>query len=227
MKEVRSPSAALTSSTFLKDIEQSAIQTILASAEIRRIPATRNITTGGDEATHLFLVQTGRVHYYHVTKEGDTVLLAWLVPGDIIGLVAMMRVPSSYMATAEANTDCQLFAWKRSVVRKLAARFPLLGENVLQVALGYLRAYIDRHIGLATQTAEQRLAKALLRLGERCGKVLPKGIEIRATNEQLGELAEISEFTTSRLLSNWARAGILSKGRGKVIVQSPEALMID
>src|ERR1700752_761622 len=99
MKEVRSPSAALTSSTFLKDIEQSAIQTILASAEIRRIPATRNITTGGDEATHLFLVQTGQVNYYHVTKEGEAVLLGWLVPGDIIGLVAMMRVPSSYMAT--------------------------------------------------------------------------------------------------------------------------------
>jgi CRP-like cAMP-binding protein len=226
MKDSRSPSIAIKSSTFLKDIEQSAMQAILASAEIRHISATRTITTGGDDATHLFLVQTGRVHYYHVTKEGDSVLLAWLAPGDIIGLVAMMRVSSPYMATAEANTDCELLAWKRSVIRKLAARFPLLGENGLQIALGYLRAYIDRHIGLVTKTAEQRLAEALLRLSDRCGEVLPDGIEIRATNEQLGELAEISEFTASRLLSNWVRAGILSKRRGKVLIQSPEALMI-
>ena len=226
MRDSQSALVALKSSTFLKDIEQSAIQAIIASAEIRRVRATRNITMGGDEATHLFLVQTGRVHYYHVTKEGDSVLLAWLSPGDIIGLVAMMRVSSRYMATAEANTDCELFAWKRSVIRKLATRFPLLGENGLQIALGYLRAYIDRHIGLVTKTAEQRLAEALLRLSDRCGEVLPDGIEIRVTNEQLGEIAEISEFTASRLLSNWVRAGILSKGRGKVLVQSPEALMI-
>jgi CRP-like cAMP-binding protein len=148
-------------------------------------------------------------------------------PGDVIGLVALLRSPSDYMATAEATSDCELLAWEHSVLRKLVSQHPLLGENGLQIALDYLRSYYQNHIGLATKTAEERLAETLLRLGDQTGEVHPDGIEIQATNDQLGALANISPFTASRVLTNWARAGIVSKGRGRVTLHAPEALMID
>jgi len=200
---------------------------ILSAAQIRRISAKHNIITGGHRATHLFLVQSGEVHYYHLTKQGESVLLAWLVPGDVIGLVALLESPSPYMATAEATSDCELLAWEHTVIRKLASSHPLLGENGLRISLGFLRSYVQRHIGLVSKTAEERLAETILSLSDRSGEVYPKGIEIRATNDQLGALADISPFTTSRVLSNWVRAGILSKGRGRVLLHAPEALMID
>jgi CRP/FNR family transcriptional regulator len=175
----------------------------------------------------LLLVQSGRARYYHLTKQGEIVLLAWLVPGDVIGLVALLKSPSAYMATAEATSDCELLAWEHTVIRKLVARHPLLGENGLHIALGYLRNYAQRHIGLVTKTAEERLAETLLKLGDRSGEVHPNGIEIHATNDQLGALADISPFTASRVLRKWVRAGILSKGRGRVLLHAPEALMID
>jgi CRP-like cAMP-binding protein len=223
----RSASAAAKSSTFLTGLEQTATRAILSSAQVRRISAKHNITTGGNEATHLFLVQRGRVHYYHLTKQGESVLLAWLVPGDVIGLGAMLKSPSAYMATAEATSDCELLAWEHSVIRKLVSRHPLLGENGLHIALGYLRNYIERHIGLVTKTAQERLADTLIKLSDKSGEVHPNGIEIRATNDQLGGLADISPFTVSRVLRNWVGAGILSKGRGRVLLHAPEALMID
>jgi CRP-like cAMP-binding protein len=142
-------------------------------------------------------------------------------------LVTLLTRPSAYMATAEATSDCELFAWEHSVIRKLVSRHPLLGENGLHLALGYLRKYIERHIGLVTKTAEERLAETLLRLGDQSVEVHPNGIEIRATNDQLGSLADISPFTASRVLNNWVRLGILSKGRGRVFLHAPEALMID
>ena len=200
---------------------------ILAAAQIRRISAKHIITTEGDRATHLFLVQRGQARFYHLTKQGELVVLAWLVPGDVIGLVALLTSPLAYMASAEATSDCELLVWNRSVIRKLAARYPLLGENGLHMALRYLRDYINRHIGLVTKTAEERLAETLLKLGDQSGKVHPDGIEIRATNDQLAALADISEFTASRVLSNWVRAGTVSKGRGRVLLHAPEALMID
>jgi len=212
---------------LLAGLEQPARQSILVEAQIRRISAKQNIVTKGDRATHLFLVQSGRVRIYHLTKQGTLVLLAWLVPGDIIGLVAMLENPLPYMATAEATSDCELLAWERSVIRKLVFRHPLLKENGLHIALGYLRNYVKRHIGLVTKTAEERLAETLLRLGDQSGKVHPDGIEIRATNDQLGALADISPFTASRVLSNWVRAGAVSKRRGRVLLHAPEALMID
>jgi CRP/FNR family transcriptional regulator, nitrogen oxide reductase regulator len=223
----RSALAAARSSRFLTDLEQPATRAILSAAQIRRISAKHNISTGGHEANHLFLIQRGRVHYYHLTKQGESVLLAWLVPGDVIGLMALLKTSSAYMATAEATSDCELLVWEHSVIRKLVSRHPLLAENGLRIALGYLRNYIERHIGLVTKTAEERLAETLLRLGDRSGEVHPDGIEIHATNDQLGALADVSPFTASRVLSNWVRAGILSKGRGQVLLHAPEALMID
>ena len=175
----------------------------------------------------MFLVQSGRARYYHLTKHGEVVLLARLVPGDVIGLVALLRTQSTYMATAEAVSDCELLSWDHSAIRKLAHRYPLLGENALHIGLDYVRAYIERHVGLVTKTAEERLAETLLRLSDKSGEVHRDGIEIRATNDELGALADISPFTASRLVSNWARAGTVSKGRGRLLVHDPEALMID
>lgn len=226
MTNLQSALAHPSSLSFLTGLDESATQAILATAQSRRIAAKQNITTGGNEATHLFLVRKGRVHYYHLTKQGESVLLAYLVPGDVIGLVTLLKSPSPYMATAEANSDCELLAWEHSVIRKLVSIHPLLGENGLHLALVYLRNYIDRHIGLVTKTAEERLAATLLKLGEQSGKVQTDGIEIRATNDQLGELADISPFTASRVINNWVGSGILSKARGRIVLHSPEALMI-
>jgi CRP-like cAMP-binding protein len=226
MKKSRPAPAVLRSSTLFNDIEQSAMQAILGSAEIRHISAKGNITTGGDEASHLFVVQVGRAHYYHLTKQGESVLLAWLAPGDVIGLVAMLKARSTYVASADATSDCELLVWKHSVLSKLVSRNPSLAENGLQIALGYLRSYVGRHIGLVTKTAEERLAETLLRLIDRSGEVVSDGIDIRATNDELAGLADISPFTASRVLSNWERAGILSKKRGRVLLKSPESLIV-
>jgi CRP-like cAMP-binding protein len=227
MVNPRSASAAVHASKFLAGLEQPVRHSILAAAQIRRISAKQNIVSGGDRATHLFLVQSGRARFYHLTKQGRSVLLASLRPGNIIGLVAMLESPFPYMATADAISDCELLVWEYSVIRKLVARYPLLKENGLRIALSYLRNYMNRHIGLVTKTAEERLAETLLRLGAQSTKVHPDGIEIRVTNDQLGALADISSFTVSRVLNSWVRAGVVSKGRGRVLLDAPEALMTD
>ena len=212
---------------LLAGLEQPARDAIVAGGRIRRVTAKSEIITGGHRAAHVFQIQSGQVRYYHLTKQGNLVQLAWMVQGDVLGLAAMLEGPSVYMASAEAISDCELLTWDQSTMRKLVSLHPMLGENGLRVALGYLRNYIDRHVGLLTKTAEGRLAETLFRLGGRSGEVHPGGIEIRATNEQLSALADISRFTTSRVLSNWVRSGTVSKGRGRLVLHNPEALMVD
>jgi CRP/FNR family transcriptional regulator, nitrogen oxide reductase regulator len=227
MVNPRSALAVAKSSRFLTGLEETATRAVLAAAKIRRISAKRSIITGGDRAAHLFLVQTGHVQYYHLTKQGESIVLAWLVPGDIIGLMALLKSPSAYMATAETTSDCEFLAWDHAALRKLGSRYPLLMENGLHIGLDYLRSYVQRHIALVTKTAEQRLAETLTRLSHQSGQVRPDGVEIQATNEQLGALADTSPFTASRVLTEWARTGIISKQRGRVLLHAPEALMID
>jgi len=178
-------------------------------------------------ATHFFLVQSGRVRYYHLTKNGRVVQVARLVAGDVIGLVTLLRSQSAYMASTETVSDCELLVWERSAVRRFVSLYPVLGENGLRIVLGYLQRYIERHAGLVANTAEERLAKTLLRLGQQSDEVYADGIEIHTTNDELSGLADISRFTASRLLSDWVRAGTVSKGRGRIRLHAPEALMID
>jgi CRP/FNR family transcriptional regulator, nitrogen oxide reductase regulator len=227
MTSSRSASPAARASRFLTGLDEPATRAILAAAQVRRISAKQGITSGGHRATYLFLIESGRAHYYHLTRQGESVLLAWLVPGDVIGLVALLKGRSTYTATADATSDCVLLAWEHSIIRKLVSQHPLLAENSLRIALGYLRTYHQRHIGLASKTAEQRLAATLLNLSNQSGEVHPDGIEIRITNDELGGLADTSPFTASRALRRWVRAGILSRKRGRVLLHAPEALMID
>jgi len=215
------------SSRFLAGFEESATHAILAEAKIRRVSAKDKIVSKGHPATHLFLVQSGQVHYYHLTKQGESVLLARLVLGDAIGLAALLKSPSAYRADAEAASDCELLAWDHTVMRKLVSRYPLLMENGLRIGLDLLQIYAKRHIGLVTKTAEERVADTLIRLGHQSGEVRPDGIEIHITNAALGALADVSLFTASRVLRKWVRGGIISKKRGSVVLHHPEALMID
>jgi CRP-like cAMP-binding protein len=226
MSNSRSASIAALSSSFLAGLEQPAADAILAAAQIQRISAKSNISTEGCRATRLFLVQSGRARFYHLTKQGELVLLAWLVPGDVIGLVTIVKSPLCYMATAEAISDCEVLAWEHSVIRKLASLHPLLAENAFRISLGYLRTFIDRHAGLVTKSAEERLAETLVRLSDQSGQFHPEGIEIRATNDELSGLADISPFTASRVLNNWVRTGAVCKRRGRVLLLAPEALMM-
>lgn len=97
--------------------------------------------------------------------------------------------------------------WDRSLIRRFASLHPQLAENGLRIDLDYLRNYVDRHVGLVTETAIERLAKTLLKLGHESGEVHPDGVEIRTTNDELSGLADISRFTASRALSDWGGLG--------------------
>ena len=128
MHESRSALSSVRSSSLLTGLEQADVEAILDAALIRRISAKDNVITGGHRASHMFLVQSGRARYYHLTKHGEVVLLARLVPGDVIGLVALLRTQSTYMATAEAVSDCELLSWDHSAIRKLATAIPCWGR---------------------------------------------------------------------------------------------------
>ena len=98
-------------------------------------------------------------------------------------------------------------------------------ENALLVAFDYLAAYRAAHASLICNSAPQRLAHVLAHLADGIGQKVPGGIELDVRNEELANEANISPFTTSRLLNAWQREGILIKRRGKVLLRFPGRLL--
>jgi len=207
-------------------LESNVIREILSAAQPRQLKARQQITSCDCRPDHLFLLRKGQARSYLLTEEGVELLLLWLVPGDVIGLVSLMSNPPHYMASASTITDCEFLVWNHSSIRRLAKTFPGLLENGLRLGLHYLKVFIERHASVVNKNAESRLAQTLLQLSTRVGDVQPSGVIIEITNEQLGSLSDISLFTASRLLSKWERKGALSKERGRITLVAPEALMI-
>ena len=201
--------AVASSSSFLTGLEEPALRAILGRAKVRRISAKDNVVTSGQRATHLFLVQSGWVQYYHLTKEGDSVVLAWMGPGDVVGLTAMLNGPSTYMATAETTSDCELLVWERSVIR------PLHFADLCPTP--YWIGHQNRTGKAGRDSAQSRRQ---IRRGPSRRNRDPR--HQRSTRS----VSRCQPFTASRVLSSWEREGILSKGRGRVLLHSPEGLML-
>jgi CRP-like cAMP-binding protein len=61
-------------------------------------------------------------------------------------------------------------------------------------------------------------------LAETIGNQTSDGFEFDATNEELAAAANVTPFTTSRLLSEWQRNRAVVKRRGKILLRTPEEL---
>jgi len=218
--------AVVAQSNLFAGINEQARDSVAGAAERCEV-VNDLIIRGGERATGLYLLASGRVKYYRVSKTGQELLLWWLLPGDIFGLATLLKHPLPYLGNAQALARCELLMWKHAAIREFASIYPQLAENALRITFHYLSAYANRHEGIITQSAEQRLAQSLIHLGHRSGHPHHDHVEVQITNEQLGQLADVGLFTATRFLSAWEKKGAIRKTRGKILIQSPENLPID
>jgi CRP/FNR family transcriptional regulator, nitrogen oxide reductase regulator len=213
-------------SRFLEGLSPLDLNVILAAAKQRHFASNSVVVNQGNPADHLFLLTRGRARFFFNTQEGKKVILLWLTPGEIFGGAALLSTPSLYLVNTETLKDCSMLVWDRATLRNLAGRYPRLLENALLIAYDYLAWYVADHVALTSHTARQRLAGVLVCLAQTIGKKVSGGFEFDATNEELAGAANVTPFTASRLLSKWQDNGSVLKHRGKVLLRSPERLLL-
>src|SRR5262249_19219047 len=150
--------------------------------------------------------------------------LLWLEPGDIFGGATLLPQPTAFLVSTEVAKEAHVLVWTRDVIRMLARRYSRLLENLLAITHYYILWYLKTHLSLISHTARQRLAHVLLSLACGRGQGSSLGTPLEITNEQLANTANITQFTVSRLLSEWRRSGAIAKTRGKILVTRPELL---
>jgi CRP-like cAMP-binding protein len=205
-------------SRFLAGIAAPDVHEIIAAATLRRIPANAIVTRQGASASELFLITKGRARHFYSTSDGQKILLLWLSQGEIFGGATLLAEPSEYRVSTEMLKDTWALVWKRQTIRALADRYPRIKENALWIASDYLDWYVAAHVALRCETAPQRLAGVLRSLAPVLGRSVPGGVELDVTNEELASAANITAFTTSRLLNEWQRHRALIKRRGRIVL---------
>jgi CRP-like cAMP-binding protein len=212
-------------SKFLRGLTGPQQQAILEAASLCRYPIDSVVLNQGEVADRFLLLRTGSARVFFITPEGRKVMLRWLSPGEILGGTALLAEPCSYVMSTEITKNSSAFVWPRDTIRMLATQHPVLLENTLPFAWDYMTWFTAAHTALIASSARERLAQVIASLAHGIGYKAESGIRLDITNEQLANTANITPFTASRILSEWQRSGAIRKGRGSIVVLSPNQLL--
>jgi CRP/FNR family transcriptional regulator, nitrogen oxide reductase regulator len=203
-------------------LTRSDLHSLLSAAKHRRFRARSLALHQEDQADHFFVLTSGQGRQFVLTPKGKRVLLFWLTPGQVFGGASVLSTPFHYLASTQLMTESCALMWDRRTIRTFASRCPQFLDNCLSIAASeHVTWLIAAQVSLSSNDARGRIAHLLAALACGVGRITPDGIELTISNEDLSAGANVTLFTVSRILNDWQRAGVVVKGRGKILMQSP------
>ncbi len=208
---------------------------------IAQLAVPRSFDTGqvvfreGDRSDTCYVVHAGRARAVHDHGDGRTITLATFGSGDIFGELALFE-DERRSATVEALEPTSALAVLGPDMRRLMAEHPQIAMRLLIALARRLRESNERLARRSFQTVQSRVASALSELVAQARPVTAPApgapnreqsdhdVPILATQADLAKLAGSSRESASRFLAVLERAGVISQGRGKLVVHDPEAL---
>jgi CRP/FNR family transcriptional regulator len=227
------------------------LQRIAEVAVPRRFAPGEVVFREGDASDTCYVVRSGRCRAVREHSDGRTITLANFGPGEIFGELAMFE-EERRSATVEAVDQLNVVGVLGGDMRRLMKQHPEISMRLV-IALGRrLRETNERLARQSFQTVQSRVATVLLELvreaqhegsvdgrpvvptahegaGSAASSEPPKGasprdVLITSTQADVAKLAGSSRESASRFLAVLERAGVISQGRGRLVVHDPGAL---
>jgi CRP-like cAMP-binding protein len=179
----------------------------------------------GDESSTCYIVRSGRARAVREHPDGRSITLANFGPGDIFGELAMFD-DERRSATIETLEDTEAIAILGGDMRRLLAEHADISVKLLASLGRRLRETNERLARQSFQTVQSRVASVLLQLvaGVRSEGAEEGDVLITSTQASLAQLAGSSRESASRFLAVLERAGIITQGRGRLVVHDAAAL---
>ena len=220
--------AALQGLPFFAGLAREALAEILGAGQAQHLPKDGVLFDQGEEAVSLHLVLQGRLKVVQATADGQQIILRFVGPKELAGVLALLGRGQTYPATVSAVQDCTLLSWRPPALEGVLARHPQVALNAMRAMSGRTQEAHDRLREASAERVERRLALALLRLIRQAGVKEADGsitIDFPLSRQDLAAMAGTTLHTASRILSGWEGAGILTGGRMRVGVRDPHALV--
>jgi CRP/FNR family cyclic AMP-dependent transcriptional regulator len=206
-------------------LEPSDLERIAEVAVPRQFEPGQVVFREGDASDTCYVVREGHARAIRTHGDGRTITLATFGPGDIFGELAMFE-DERRSATIEAIEPTSVVGVLGPDMRRLMKEHPEIAARLV-IALGRrLREMNERLSRQSFQTVQSRVAVVLSELvaqeiadGKDAADVL-----VTATQADLAQLAGSSRESASRFLAVLERAGVISQGRGRLVVHHPGAL---
>lgn len=211
---------------IFEELEPSQLKAVLDKGKREFFCSGNLIFLQGAPADRYYFVLSGRVKLTVLHKEGKELLLRYTDKGDIASAVALFG-ERQYSLTAKAVLDTVAMSWNREFFLDILKQYPVISMNLLKTKINHLDELQARCLEMVAEQAEQRIARALLRIMKHSGVKTNNGIEISfsLSRHEIASYTGNTLFTVSRVLSSWAKKGWIKSGREKVIIVKPHELM--
>jgi CRP/FNR family transcriptional regulator, cyclic AMP receptor protein len=206
-------------------LESADLQRIAELALPRRFEPGEVVFREGDASDTCYVVREGHARAVRTHGDGRTITLATFGPGDIFGELAMFE-DERRSATIEAIEPTSVVGVLGPDMRRLMKQHPEIAARLV-IALGRrLREMNERLSRQSFQTVQSRVASVLSDLvqNEVASGKEATDVLVTATQADLAQLAGSSRESASRFLAVLERAGVISQGRGRLVVHNPGAL---
>jgi CRP/FNR family cyclic AMP-dependent transcriptional regulator len=191
----------------------------------RHFDAGETVFREGDESNTCYIVRSGLARAIREHSDGRSITLANFGPGDIFGELAMFD-NERRSATVETVASSEVIAILGGDMRRLLREHPDIAVKLLTALGRRLRETNERLARQSFQTVQSRVASVLAQLVKTARDDGAEGADVLITSTQadLAQLAGSSRESASRFLAVLERAGVISQGRGRLIVHDPDAL---
>ena len=206
-------------------LEPADLQRIAEMALPRRFEPGEAVFREGDSSDTCYVVREGHARAVRTHGDGRTITLATFGPGDIFGELAMFE-DERRSATVEAIETTSVVGVLGPDMRRLMKQHPEIAARLV-IALGRrLREMNERLSRQSFQTVQSRVAVVLSDLVAQEIAAGKEGTDVlvTATQADLAQLAGSSRESASRFLAVLERAGVITQGRGRLVVHNPQAL---
>ena len=206
-------------------LEPADLRRVAELALPRRFEPGEVVFREGDASDTCYVVREGHARAVRTHGDGRTITLATFGPGDIFGELAMFE-DERRSATIEAVEPTSVVGVLGPDMRRLMKQHPEIAARLV-IALGRrLREMNERLSRQSFQTVQSRVASVLSDLvqSEVASGKQDTDVLVTATQADLAQLAGSSRESASRFLAVLERAGVISQGRGRLVVHNPRAL---
>lgn len=201
---------AITPSQVLKGEN---IDTHFSDGVLSKFLKGETIISGLDEPKSVYLIKSGFVKAFTVTKAGQENLLLIHDRGEFIPLSWALDGTHTEGLFYEAMSDVTVLRTSKEKLRVAMNTNLWLSQEILRQSLNIIAAYAQRIQTLEFRTARQRLVAELLSLTEMFGKTLGGRVVIDApiTHQDIADSISMNRETASRALGLLFEEGLVEQ----------------
>jgi len=174
-----------------------------------RLPKGGTLYREGDALEAIYGLRSGSLKTQIEDANGQVQITGFLLPGEVLGLDGLMH--DQQVSYAIALEDSEVCIIRLDEMDRLAPQLPSLQIQLRRLMSKEIGRSHQQLLALGSLRSEQRVAAFLLNLSQRLQLLgySPYEFILRMSREEIGNFLGLTLETVSRLLSRFAREGLI------------------